>query len=149
HAVLPSVARRPGHAGRAGRRLVRPQRPPRARHRARAHHARHSHRRIHSEELHAMCGIAGFVESASTSIPFSPDARTALAHRMCDVIRHRGPDDEGVWSDEGIALGMRRLSIIDLSTGHQPIHNEDRSIWIVFNGEIYNYQELRTTLEAA
>ena len=59
---------------------------------------------------------------------------------MCDVIRHRGPDDEGVWVDEGVALGMRRLSIIDLSTGHQPIHNEDRTVWIVFNGEIYNFQ---------
>jgi asparagine synthase (glutamine-hydrolysing) len=68
---------------------------------------------------------------------------------MCEVIRHRGPDDEGVWLDEGVALGMRRLSIIDLSTGHQPIHNEDRSVWIVFNGEIYNFQELRRELEAA
>jgi len=68
---------------------------------------------------------------------------------MCDVIRHRGPDDEGTWVDEGVALGMRRLSIIDLSTGHQPIHNEDRSVWIVFNGEIYNFRELRTELELA
>jgi asparagine synthase (glutamine-hydrolysing) len=68
---------------------------------------------------------------------------------MCDVIRHRGPDDEGYWVDDGVALGMRRLSIIDLSTGHQPIHNEDGSVWIVFNGEIYNYRELRTELEAA
>ena len=68
---------------------------------------------------------------------------------MCYFIRHRGPDDEGVWVDEGVALGMRRLSIIDLSTGHQPIHNEDRSVWIVFNGEIYNFRELRRELEAA
>ena len=68
---------------------------------------------------------------------------------MCDVIRHRGPDDEGVWVEEGVALGMRRLSIIDLSTGHQPIHNEDRTVWIVFNGEIYNFRELRRELEAA
>jgi asparagine synthase (glutamine-hydrolysing) len=68
---------------------------------------------------------------------------------MCDVIRHRGPDDEGVWMGEGVALGMRRLSIIDLATGHQPIHNEDRSVWTVFNGEIYNFRELREELESA
>jgi asparagine synthase (glutamine-hydrolysing) len=68
---------------------------------------------------------------------------------MCEVIRHRGPDDEGVFVDEGVALGMRRLSIIDLSTGHQPIHNEDRTVWVVFNGEIYNFRELRAELEAA
>jgi asparagine synthase (glutamine-hydrolysing) len=96
-----------------------------------------------------MCGIAGFVESSTATFPFGPDAGRALVHRMCDVIRHRGPDDEGVWVDEGVALGMRRLSIIDLSTGHQPIHNEDRSVWIVFNGEIYNYRELRRELESA
>ncbi len=96
-----------------------------------------------------MCGIAGFVEASTTSSPFGPDASRALVHRMCEVIRHRGPDDEGVWLDDGVALGMRRLSIIDLSTGHQPIHNEDRSVWIVFNGEIYNFQELRRELEAA
>ncbi len=96
-----------------------------------------------------MCGIAGFVESPTCPAPFGGEAATALVHRMCDVIRHRGPDDEGVWVDEGVALGMRRLSIIDLSTGHQPIHNEDRTVWIVFNGEIYNYRELRRELEAA
>ena len=96
-----------------------------------------------------MCGIAGFVESSATASPFTPDERHGLVHRMCDVIRHRGPDDEGVWVDDGVALGMRRLSIIDLSTGHQPIHNEDRTVWIVFNGEIYNFPELRRELEAA
>jgi len=96
-----------------------------------------------------MCGIAGFVESSDTPAPFAPDEGRALVHRMCDVIRHRGPDDEGVWLEEGVALGMRRLSIIDLSTGHQPIHNEDRTVWIVFNGEIYNFPELRRELEAA
>jgi asparagine synthase (glutamine-hydrolysing) len=96
-----------------------------------------------------MCGIAGFVESSATTFPFDPETSRGLVHRMCDVIRHRGPDDEGVWVDEGVALGMRRLSIIDLSTGHQPIHNEDRSVWIVFNGEIYNFRELRRELEAA
>ena len=96
-----------------------------------------------------MCGIAGFVESSDAPAPFAPDEGRALVHRMCDVIRHRGPDDEGVWVEEGVALGMRRLSIIDLSTGHQPIHNEDRTVWIVFNGEIYNFPELRRELEAA
>ena len=67
---------------------------------------------------------------------------------MCAQIRHRGPDDEGTYVATGVGLGMRRLSIIDLSTGHQPIHNEDRTVWVVFNGEIYNYRELRRTLEA-
>lgn len=65
---------------------------------------------------------------------------------MCAEIRHRGPDDEGVYVDGGCGIGMRRLSIIDLSTGHQPISNEDGSVWVVFNGEIYNYQELRQRL---
>ena len=95
-----------------------------------------------------MCGIAGFVESSGAHAPFGPDEAHDLIHRMCDVIRHRGPDDEGMFVAEGVALGMRRLSIIDLSTGHQPIHNEDRTIWIVFNGEIYNFRELRARLEA-
>jgi len=96
-----------------------------------------------------MCGIAGFVEASTVATPFGVESSGALVRRMCDVIRHRGPDDEGTWVDEGVALGMRRLSIIDLSTGHQPIHNEDRSVWIVFNGEIYNFRELRTELELA
>ena len=67
---------------------------------------------------------------------------------MCAAIRHRGPDDEGVHADAGVGLGMRRLSIIDLATGHQPIHNEDRTVWVVFNGEIYNYAALRRELES-
>jgi len=96
-----------------------------------------------------MCGIAGFVEADAAAAPLCGDARRDLIHRMCDVIRHRGPDDEGVFVDRGVAIGMRRLSIIDLSTGHQPIHNEDRSIWIVFNGEIYNFPALRRELEDA
>jgi asparagine synthase (glutamine-hydrolysing) len=96
-----------------------------------------------------MCGIAGFVEASIASSPFTAEESRALVHRMCGVIRHRGPDDEGSWVADGVALGMRRLSIIDLSTGHQPIHNEDRSVWIVFNGEIYNFPELRRELEAA
>jgi len=65
---------------------------------------------------------------------------------MCDQIRHRGPDDEGYHVDGPCAIGMRRLSIIDLDTGRQPIPNEDETIWVVFNGEIYNYQELRQEL---
>jgi asparagine synthase (glutamine-hydrolysing) len=69
-------------------------------------------------------------------------------HRMCQTIVHRGPDDEGVYVRGPIGLGMRRLSIIDLSGGKQPIHNEDETIWIVFNGEIYNFPELRRELEA-
>ena len=96
-----------------------------------------------------MCGIAGFVESPDSPSPLNRDDKRALVHQMCDAIRHRGPDDEGVYVEDAVALGMRRLSIIDLSTGHQPIHNEDRSIWIVFNGEIYNFLDLRRELEAA
>jgi asparagine synthase (glutamine-hydrolysing) len=67
---------------------------------------------------------------------------------MCQTIVHRGPDDEGVYVRGPVGLGMRRLSIIDLSGGKQPIHNEDESIWVVFNGEIYNFLELRRELEA-
>jgi asparagine synthase (glutamine-hydrolysing) len=76
------------------------------------------------------------------------DGARALVHEMCQAIRHRGPDDEGMLVEPAIGLGMRRLSIIDVSTGHQPIHNEDGSISIVFNGEIYNFHELRAELEA-
>ena len=93
-----------------------------------------------------MCGIAGFVAADRT---LSGDARQRLdlVRRMCEAIRHRGPDDDGFLVDGPVALGMRRLSIIDLSSGHQPIHNEDRTVWIVFNGEIYNFRALRTALE--
>jgi asparagine synthase (glutamine-hydrolysing) len=65
---------------------------------------------------------------------------------MTDVISHRGPDDEGFYINQNVGLGFRRLSIIDLKTGHQPLSNEDETIWIVFNGEIYNYLELRENL---
>ena len=95
-----------------------------------------------------MCGIAGFAEKAPNALS-RREADFGLVHRMCEVIRHRGPDDEGIHVEAGVGLGMRRLSIIDLSTGHQPIHNEDESVWIVFNGEIYNYRELRKELEAS
>jgi asparagine synthase (glutamine-hydrolysing) len=92
-----------------------------------------------------MCGIAGFVDTTASGASLVADRDRV--QMMCDVMRHRGPDDEGMHVEPGVALGMRRLSIIDLSTGHQPIHNEDRSVWVVFNGEIYNYRELRDRLE--
>jgi asparagine synthase (glutamine-hydrolysing) len=88
-----------------------------------------------------MCGICGkliFDREASVS--------PALVKAMADMIVHRGPDDEGFYISGQIGLGFRRLSIIDLSGGHQPLSNESNSIWIVFNGEIYNYQELRKFL---
>ncbi|PWU00472.1 MAG: asparagine synthetase B, partial [Terriglobia bacterium] len=88
-----------------------------------------------------MCGIAGYVL-------LEGPAELARVRAMCDRIRHRGPDDEGFYIDRGCALGMRRLSIIDLGGGHQPIANEEESVWVVFNGEIYNYQELRADLES-
>src|SRR5512145_3359572 len=86
-----------------------------------------------------MCGIAGFVLREGI-------AQSSRVREMCGLIRHRGPDDEGFHVDGPCAIGMRRLSILDLSTGHQPISNEDGTIWVVFNGEIYNYQELRAEL---
>jgi len=88
-----------------------------------------------------MCGIAGFLLREGR-------AQASNVRAMTDLIRHRGPDDEGVYTDGGCGIGMRRLSIIDLSTGHQPISNEDGSVWVVFNGEIYNYQGLRRDLIA-
>src|SRR3954470_14640066 len=97
-----------------------------------------------------MCGIAGFADRdrADGFGPARNEADFGLVHRMCEVIRHRGPDDEGIHVEPGVGLGMRRLSIIDLSGGRQPIHNETSTIWVVFNGEIYNYRELRVELEA-
>jgi asparagine synthase (glutamine-hydrolysing) len=95
-----------------------------------------------------MCGIAGFADAPGARALTHEEA-TARVQEMCRVIRHRGPDDEGVWVADGIGLGMRRLSIIDVAGGHQPIPNEDGSIWIVFNGEIYNFRTLRAELEAA
>jgi asparagine synthase (glutamine-hydrolysing) len=88
-----------------------------------------------------MCGICGKV-NFDREAPVEP----SLITRMLDVIRHRGPDDEGLYISSQVGLGHRRLSIIDLNTGHQPISNEDGSVWIVFNGEIYNYKELRSFL---
>src|SRR6266481_8552839 len=86
-----------------------------------------------------MCGIAGYVLRQGA-------AEQVVVQSMCDQIRHRGPDDEGYHTEGPCSIGMRRLSIIDLSTGHQPIANEDRTVWVVFNGEIYNFQELRSEL---
>ena len=94
-----------------------------------------------------MCGIAGFVERERSGGRDIAD-RQAIVGAMCDAIRHRGPDDEGAFVGRGVALGMRRLSIIDLATGHQPIANEDGTIQVVFNGEIYNYATLRGELES-
>src|SRR5215207_9112662 len=98
-----------------------------------------------------MCGIAGFADAAAPrdgQARARLDAEFNLVHRMCEVIRHRGPDDEGIHAEPGVGLGMRRLSIIDLAGGRQPIHNEASTVWVVFNGEIYNYRELRAELEA-
>jgi asparagine synthase (glutamine-hydrolysing) len=75
-----------------------------------------------------------------------PEMARATIKQMCDVIEHRGPDDEGYFVRDDVALGMRRLSIIDLATGRQPLSNEDGTIWIIFNGEIYNHRELRHAL---
>ena len=81
-------------------------------------------------------------------VPESQRAEGAALKPMLDVIIHRGPDDEGTYVRDNIAFGMRRLSIIDLSGGHQPIHNEEKNVWVVLNGEIYNYGEIRKSLEA-
>ena len=89
-----------------------------------------------------MCGIAGILLFSN-----DPHADPATLHAMCRVMEHRGPDDEGFYVNGPVALGMRRLSIVDLATGHQPISNEDESLWIVFNGEIYNHLQLRQELE--
>jgi asparagine synthase (glutamine-hydrolysing) len=91
-----------------------------------------------------MCGIAGVFEFGGDAWPDS-----ALVRRMCDIMAHRGPDDDGVFVDQRIGLGMRRLSIVDLATGHQPLSNEDGTLWIVFNGEIYNHRILRERLIAS
>ena len=90
-----------------------------------------------------MCGIAGVVSTTRES-----DISEALVRHMCDQIVHRGPDDEGIYVHDGAGLGMRRLSIIDLSGGHQPVFNESRTAWIVYNGETYNFPELRADLES-
>jgi asparagine synthase (glutamine-hydrolysing) len=86
-----------------------------------------------------MCGICGVVN-------FKPNVNKTLVRKMSKTLVHRGPDDEGYFFDKNAGLGNRRLSIIDIKAGHQPIHNEDETVWITFNGEIYNFQELREIL---
>ncbi|MGH8262839.1 MAG: asparagine synthase (glutamine-hydrolyzing), partial [Steroidobacteraceae bacterium] len=89
-----------------------------------------------------MCGIVGLISARDAN-----DATTALVRRMAATIVHRGPDDDGFHGDGGLTIGMRRLSIIDLAGGHQPIANEDETLWVVCNGELYNFQKLRTELQ--
>lgn len=95
-----------------------------------------------------MCGIAGFIDSENSYAMSDAAARRAVLERMLRRIVHRGPDEQGVFLESNVALGMRRLSIIDLACGQQPIFNADESRLIVFNGEIYNYRELKNELEA-
>ena len=90
-----------------------------------------------------MCGICGVFHSDRTQ-----RVNRDLLMPMNQQIVHRGPDDDGFFVEENVGLAMRRLSIIDIQTGHQPISNEDQTLWIVFNGEIYNHQELRKDLES-
>src|SRR5436309_11882066 len=90
-----------------------------------------------------MCGIAGIVATDRLD-----EHAPARALRMRDVITHRGPDEAGLHLDARAALAHRRLSIVDLKTGQQPLANEDGSIWVIFNGEIYNHADIRPRLEA-
>src|ERR1051325_2850710 len=94
-----------------------------------------------------MCGIGGYIDLWDVGEPREIEERAGILDRICRVITHRGPDDQGVMLKTGVALGMRRLSIIDLAGGKQPISGEDGSVTIVFNGEIYSFQELRPELE--
>ncbi|MBA3710924.1 MAG: asparagine synthase (glutamine-hydrolyzing) [Pyrinomonadaceae bacterium] len=88
-----------------------------------------------------MCGIVGIVRPGDTAVD------EGVLARMCEALRHRGPDEDGRYVNGRVGMAMRRLAIIDLAGGQQPIHNADRTAWIVFNGEIYNYRELRARLE--
>ena len=88
-----------------------------------------------------MCGIAGIIDPSLPLKPIRP-----MVQRMTDALIHRGPDDEGFFVADTVGLGMRRLSIIDVAGGRQPIGNEDGLVQVVFNGEIYNYLELRNDL---
>ena len=90
-----------------------------------------------------MCGIAGFIDFWDTRDVRAREYRAQILENMCEVIRYRGPDDSGSLLKDGVALGMRRLSIIDLAGGQQPISGEDGSATIVFNGGIYNFRELQ------
>src|SRR5436190_4081945 len=88
-----------------------------------------------------MCGIAGWINLKPS------ENNEAVLHQMCETIIHRGPDSEGVWMDDTVALGMRRLSIIDLHSGDQPVTSEDKTVIAMVNGELYNYREVRAELE--
>src|SRR5215472_12648680 len=90
-----------------------------------------------------MCGIAGFI--STTGLDSDAQAR---ALRMREVIAHRGPDEAGLHLDARAALAHRRLSIVDLKTGQQPLSNEDGTVWVIFNGEIYNHADIRSVLES-
>jgi len=90
-----------------------------------------------------MCGITGWINLTNTT----DDHTEAVLHSMCETILHRGPDSEGIWMDDTVALGMRRLSIIDLKTGDQPVFSGDGSVVAMQNGELYNYREVRVELE--
>ena len=92
-----------------------------------------------------MCGIAGWVSLNPRTPP--PEGARALLHSMCERMTHRGPDSEGLMTATGVALGMRRLAIIDLQTGEQPARSEDGQVSVILNGEIYNYRSLRADLE--
>ena len=92
-----------------------------------------------------MCGITGWA-NLDAGAPGS-NGDEAVLHSMCEAIRHRGPDSEGLWTDTGVALGMRRLSVIDLKTGDQPVFSMDRSVIVMMNGELYNYREVRARLQ--
>ena len=90
-----------------------------------------------------MCGIAGSINRERER-----PVKEGVLRRMCDAIEHRGPDDEGYYREGPVGLCMRRLQVIDLAGGQQPMGNEDGSLRLVFNGEIYNYRQLRQDLEA-
>jgi asparagine synthase (glutamine-hydrolysing) len=92
-----------------------------------------------------MCGITGWATLDARTPP--PEGARALLHSMCERMTHRGPDSEGLMVSTGVALGMRRLAIIDLQTGEQPVTSEDGQISVILNGEIYNYRSLRAQLE--
>ncbi len=92
-----------------------------------------------------MCGIAGWANLDANNR--TQNNSEAVLHSMCERMKHRGPDSEGLWTNDSVALGMRRLSIIDLHTGEQPVYSEDKQIVVVMNGEIYNFRELRNDLE--
>src|SRR5438309_1532565 len=103
----------------------------------------HALRRRRGRCNRTMCGITGYFDLAG-----SDPIECARLHAMNDAIAHRGPDGDGFHLEPGVGLAMRRLAIIDVAGGQQPIYNEDRSVAIVYNGEIYNYQELTTELVA-